>query len=154
MTVELRRLAVVATLFTAAGFIAACGKPPAVQPDSGVVDESCLDDTDCPGENLFYCDTIDSTCKPSCRSKADCSADVRGQYALDYCAGNLGCQCDEGSCVASLCSADVDCGATGTCRNGACVSDAPAASEVTKCTLTPDYVVASQGAGRAMPRTS
>ena len=110
MTVELRRLALFATLFTAAGFIAACGKPEAEEEDAGVPDYSCLDDSDCPGEHPSPTVTPSTPRGAVGRSKTDCSAEVRGQYALDDCVGNLGCQCDEGSCVASLCSADVDCG--------------------------------------------
>ncbi len=59
----------------------------------------CLDDTDCPDPQLFFCNTTTSMCEPSCRTKDDCGAARRGQYALDFCAGALGCQCDEGKCV-------------------------------------------------------
>ncbi|MFL5318723.1 MAG: hypothetical protein ACJ790_03635 [Myxococcaceae bacterium] len=141
------RLALLASM-AAIGIIAAgCGGTKA-KPDAGGGagggSDSCLDDTDCPDSNLFFCNQLTSKCEPSCHSKDDCGAAKRGEFALDYCAGNLGCQCDEGKCVASLCSADADCGSQ-VCRNGACVA-APAATDVTSCQITPDYVVASQGA--------
>lgn len=103
----------------------------------------CVDDTDCPDPQLFFCNTTTSMCEPSCRSKTDCTN--RGQYTLDYCNTGLGCQCDEGKCVGSLCSADVDCGSNSVCRSGACVT-APAASTITSCMLSPDFVVLKPGA--------
>lgn len=141
------RLALFASL-AALGMFAStgCGKSDTTTPDAGGgggSDGSCLEDSDCPDQQLFFCNQLTSKCEPSCHSKEDCSAAVRGEFALDYCAGNLGCQCDEGKCVASLCSADVDCGASSVCRNGACVA-APAASEATKCQIIPDYVVTTQ----------
>ena len=104
----------------------------------------CFEDIDCPNAQLFFCNTTTSKCEPACRTPADCTATVRKQYALDYCASGLGCQCDEGKCVGSLCSADVDCGATQVCRSGKCI-DAPAASTVASCAVIPDYVVMKQG---------
>lgn len=104
----------------------------------------CIEDIDCPDPQLFFCNTTTSTCEPSCRVKEDCSAARRGQYALDFCNGALGCECDEGKCVGSLCSSDADCGSQ-VCRNGACVAP-PAASTVAKCSVSPDFVVAKEGA--------
>lgn len=104
----------------------------------------CIEDTDCPDPALFFCNTTTSQCEPSCRSKDQCSRAVRGEYALPFCDGALGCECDEGKCVGSLCSADSDCG-TQVCRNGACVP-APAATDVAKCQVTPDLVVLKPGA--------
>jgi len=104
----------------------------------------CIEDIDCPDPQLFFCNTTTSKCEPSCRVKEDCSAARRGQYALDYCNGSLGCECDEGKCVGSLCSADSDCGSQ-VCRDGACVAP-PAASSVARCAVTPDFVVLKEGA--------
>ena len=124
----------------------ACGPTPP-KADGGTGGDGgakgCFDDSECPNAQLFFCNTTTSTCEPSCRSKADCSAAVRGQYALMYCASGLGCECDEGKCVGSLCSADVDCGGQ-VCRSGVCV-DAPLASTVATCAVIPDYVVLKQG---------
>lgn len=133
-------------LALAALALTACG-PTNPNPDGGTTDAGtgdCIEDSDCPNPQLFFCNTTTSKCEPSCRSKADCSAAVRGEYALDYCNGSLGCECDEGKCVGSLCSADSDCGSQ-VCRNGACVAP-PAASTVTKCQVTPDLVVLKPGA--------
>ena len=103
----------------------------------------CFVDTDCPDPTLFFCNLSTSKCEAGCRQKSDCSDATRGQYKLDYCAGGLGCQCDDGKCVGSRCGSDLDCG-TQVCRDGNCV-DAPAASTVTKCTITPDVIVAKTG---------
>ena len=130
----------------ALALVIACG-PPSKPTDGGTGggggSGGCFDDSECPDPKLFFCNTTTSTCEPSCRSKADCTAAVRGQYALGYCASGLGCECDEGKCVGSLCSADIDCG-TQVCRSGVCV-DAPAASTVATCTVIPDFVVLKQG---------
>ncbi|MBL9037744.1 MAG: hypothetical protein JNG84_04435, partial [Archangium sp.] len=107
---------------------------------------ACVTADDCPDSRLFACSPNTGTCEPACRSKDDCSAGARGAYALDFCAGGLGCQCDDGRCTAALCSADDDCGSQ-VCRNGACVP-APAATEATKCTVVPDFVVLKPGAKR------
>lgn len=104
----------------------------------------CFEDVDCPDPRFFFCNTTTSMCEPSCRQKVDCTAAERGEFALDYCAGNLGCQCDEGKCVAGLCGADSDCGATSVCRNGACVT-APTAADVDRCVVLPDYAVLKTG---------
>lgn len=143
---EFNRLALLAGLASVALIGAACG-PPETTPDGGTdggpVDETCVDDTDCPDPDLFFCNTTTSTCQPACRAKADCTAEVRGEFALTECEGNLGCQCDEGACVAALCSADADCGGK-VCRNGACV-DAPAAATAQSCQITPDYAFVKAG---------
>ncbi len=147
------RLALLASLAAGAFALSACG-PGDETPDGGTGPATpcdprtetceCIGDEDCPGDGLFFCNTTSFTCQPACRSKADCSAEARGEYALDYCSGNLGCVCDEGACVASLCSADVDCGATSVCRNGTCVS-APAAATAQKCQITPDFAIVKAG---------
>src|SRR4051812_10526536 len=140
------RLALLAGI-AAIGFLAACGGSKPGPTDAGGGNGGtgdCLDDNDCADPALFFCNQATSKCEPSCHSKDDCGAAKRGEFALDYCAGNLGCQCDEGKCVASLCSADADCGSQ-VCRNGACVAP-PAASDVSSCQVIPDYVVTSQGA--------
>lgn len=107
----------------------------------------CFENMDCPDPQLFYCNTVTSTCQPGCRTRADCTAAVRGQYALVECSGTLGCNCDEGTCVAALCSVDGDCG-TQVCRGGRCVA-APAASAVAKCVVYPDALVMPVGASAA-----
>ena len=125
--------------------VTACGPTP-TPADGGIVKDGgggCFDDSECPDPLLFFCNTTTRTCEPSCRSKTDCGAATRKQYALAYCASGLGCECDEGKCVGSLCSADVDCG-TQVCRSGVCV-DAPAASTVATCAVIPDFVVLKQG---------
>ncbi|MBX7116862.1 MAG: hypothetical protein K1X64_21230 [Myxococcaceae bacterium] len=103
----------------------------------------CFDDTQCPDSVLFFCNLMTAKCEPACRAKDECTAAKRGQYALDYCAGARGCECDEGVCVASLCSADTDCGSQ-VCRNGQCV-EPPAASTVASCTITPDLITLRAG---------
>lgn len=104
----------------------------------------CVDDSECGDSQLFFCNNNTSLCEPSCRTKADCSGEVRGEFALPYCEGNLGCQCDEGTCVAALCSADADCGAGFACRNGQCVQ-APAAATAQSCQITPDFAIVKAG---------
>jgi len=126
--------------------LAAC--PPATKPDGGTPQDAgntCADAIDCPDPQLFACNQTTLTCEPSCRVKTDCLAAARGQYALDYCDSSArGCECDEGKCVASLCSSDTDCGSQ-VCRNGQCVAP-PAASTVASCRITPDYVILKPGA--------
>ncbi len=115
----------------------------------GAGNGDCVDDTDCADPLYFFCNTVTSKCEQSCRTAAQCNpASVNGgqrpaQYALDFCTGTLGCQCDEGKCVGSLCSADSDCG-TLVCRSGACVTP-PAASTVAKCQVSPDLAVMGAG---------
>ncbi|MBX5484900.1 MAG: hypothetical protein IRZ16_24020 [Myxococcaceae bacterium] len=105
---------------------------------------TCVEDEECGDTRFFLCNRTTNLCQPACRTKADCSAEVRGEYALDYCSGNLGCECDEGSCVAALCSADSDCGANNACRNGACVP-APDAATAQTCQITPDFAIVKSG---------
>ena len=109
--------------------------------DGGI---DCFDDTDCPDLTLFVCNTTTSRCEPSCRNQAGCTAAVRGPYALDFCDGGLGCQCDEGACVPARCSSDSDCGSQ-ACRGGACVPF-PAAASVARCEVSPDFLVVRTGA--------
>lgn len=137
-------------LIASALVFAACGPTPP-KADGGTgggggMMGDCFEDADCPNTSFFFCNTTTSKCEPSCRAKTDCNPDVRGQYALDFCDntnGKRGCECDEGKCVGSLCSADSDCG-TQVCRNGACVAP-PAASSVSTCAVIPDYVILKQG---------
>lgn len=137
-------------LWLAVGMVAGlgvfgCGSDPTPPGNDGgtTTEQDCAEDRDCPDEKLFFCNTNTSKCEPACRVKADCGADVRGEYALDYCASGLGCECDEGKCVGSLCSADSDCGSQ-VCRNGSCVAP-PAASAVKACAIAPDLVVVKEG---------
>lgn len=109
--------------------------------DGGEID--CIDENDCPDPILFRCNSS-SKCEPACRSKLDCTAEVRKQWALDYCASNLGCQCDEGKCAAALCSGDSDCGNL-VCRDGKCVPP-PAENSVASCQIAPDFTVLKVGA--------
>ncbi len=143
-----RHALLTALLITSLANLLACGSTPpktdAGTGGGGGTGGQCLDDTDCPDPQLFFCNTTTSKCEPSCRTKDDCSAARRGQYSLPFCAGALGCQCDEGKCVGSLCSADSDCGSL-VCRSGSCVA-APAASTVATCRVTPDFVVLKSGA--------
>lgn len=127
--------------------LAACS-PPVPTPDGGTgggggTTGDCVEDRDCPDSTYFFCNTQTSKCEPSCRTAANCNMRPT-EYTLDYCQGSLGCQCDEGKCVGSLCSADSDCGSQ-VCRNGACVAP-PAATTVAKCSITPDLAVVAAGA--------
>ncbi len=147
------------TLWTAIAFLAfsllsltACPQPAPAKDGGGGGGGSngdCVDDTDCADPAFFFCNTVTSKCEQSCRTAAQCNPiGVNGgqrptEYALDFCNGTLGCQCDEGKCVGSLCSADSDCG-TLVCRSGACVTP-PAATTVAKCQVSPDYVVFREG---------
>ncbi|MFZ5472039.1 MAG: hypothetical protein ACOZIN_21630 [Myxococcota bacterium] len=130
-------------------FLTACPPTDTGTPDGGPISEDCFEDSDCPDPQLFFCNTATSRCEPSCRTKEQCSASVRGEFALDYCDRGLGCQCDVsdssgGKCVGSLCSSDLDCGSQ-VCRNGACV-DPPAQSTITACSITPDLAILRVGA--------
>ncbi|MBL8916264.1 MAG: hypothetical protein JNM17_36525 [Archangium sp.] len=125
--------------------LAACPSPPPNKDggvDGGGGTGDCVDDTDCPDSTYFFCNTQTSKCEPSCRTAAQCNTRPM-EYTLDFCQGSLGCQCDEGKCVGSLCSADSDCGSQ-VCRNGACVAP-PAMTTATKCAITPDVVVVAAG---------
>jgi hypothetical protein len=147
-----KRLALLAGLAAGAFVLGACGSSdPGADggTDAGTCDPrteecECIEDEQCPGDGLFFCNTSTFTCQPACRTKADCTAAVRGDFALSYCEGNLGCVCDEGTCVASLCSADVDCGANNACRNGSCVAF-PSAASATRCQISPDYAMVKEG---------
>jgi hypothetical protein len=136
-----------AALLCSAFGLFACGSGPSktdAGTDAGTSSSDCIEDTDCPDPRLFFCNTTTSTCEPACRTKDECSASVRGQYALDFCNGSLGCSCDEGKCVGTLCSSDADCGSQ-VCRDGECTAP-PAAAAVAKCAVTPDLVVVKEGA--------
>jgi hypothetical protein len=117
--------------------------PPPTQP---VKDPTapCSVDQDCPDPALFFCNRVASLCEPACRTREDCSAARRGPYSLNECDSNpLGCQCDTGKCVPSLCSRDADCGQQ-VCRDGKCVAP-PSSSVAASCRVTPDFVIGRQG---------
>ncbi|MDC0707795.1 carboxypeptidase regulatory-like domain-containing protein [Stigmatella sp. ncwal1] len=104
----------------------------------------CTVDEDCPDPALFFCNPATSRCEASCRTQVDCGADRRGQYALGDCDRNpLGCQCDQGKCVASLCSVDAVCGAQ-VCRNGRCGAP-PSAEKAATCQVSPAFAIGRQG---------
>lgn len=125
-----------------------CASDEGAEPPSTPVVEpgaACTVDQDCPDPALFFCNTAVSRCEAACRTREDCGAARRGAFALPECDTNpLGCQCDQGKCVVSLCSRDADCGAQ-VCRNGACVAP-PAAASVASCQVTPDFVLGRSGA--------
>lgn len=126
----------------AAGCGGTTAKPDGGKADSGTNDGSCVESEDCPDPSLFFC--LNFKCEPSCHNKSDCTVATRGaQFQIGYCDTGIGCQCDEGRCVGTLCSADSDCGGQ-VCRNGQCVA-APAASTVASCQITPDVVVMKAG---------
>ncbi|WP_044186232.1 Ig-like domain-containing protein [Hyalangium minutum] len=107
-------------------------------------DAACTVDQDCPDPALFFCNTAASRCEAACRTREDCSAAKRGSFALPECDNNpLGCQCDQGKCMVSLCSSDADCGAQ-VCRDGECVAPPPASSAAS-CQVTPDFVLGRSG---------
>ena len=135
------RFGVIAVLAGLACLLTACPPPKPVTDAGTNPNGDCTDDTDCLDPALFFCDG--EKCQPTCHSKEQCTAAGRGAYPIDYCDVGLGCQCDEGKCVGSLCAADSDCGAQ-VCRNGTCV-DAPAASSVDSCQVTPDFAVVRGG---------
>lgn len=105
----------------------------------------CTVDQDCPNPELFFCNTVTSLCAPACRTQEDCGAAKRGQYALPECDSNpLGCQCDMGKCVVSLCSRDADCQEPLVCRDGRCGAPPPV-SKAASCQVVPDFVIGRQG---------
>lgn len=124
--------------------LAALGCGPTTPGKDGGADAgmACGDDRDCPGQNLFACNTLSGECEPACRTDMNCNE--RGEYALAECpAGKTDCLCDELKCVPKRCSADTDCPA-GACRSGACVA-APTAASVDSCQITPDVAVVRAG---------
>jgi hypothetical protein len=130
-------------LTSALALVIGCSGTPVPPVDGGTGGGSggCFEDSDCPDPHLFFCNTTTSQCEPACKTKSDCTAAVRGMYALSYCDSNaLGCQCDDGTCIGSLCAADSDCGTTQVCRSGACVA-APTPDMVASCILVPDFAV-------------
>ncbi|MFZ5439149.1 MAG: hypothetical protein ACOZQL_04030 [Myxococcota bacterium] len=145
MTAVNRNLLWAALSLAAMGFMGCPGPGPKTDGGTGGgggSTEECVDDSDCPDPTYFFCNTVTFKCEPSCRTAAQCNNRPQ-QYALDFCGGSLGCQCDEGKCVGSLCSSDSDCGSQ-VCRNGACVAP-PAASTVAKCAISPDFQVFPAG---------
>ncbi|HYH95925.1 carboxypeptidase regulatory-like domain-containing protein [Hyalangium sp.] len=118
------------------------GGPPTPPGDP---DAACTVDQDCPDPAFFFCNTAASKCEAACRTREDCSAAKRGSYALAECDNNpLGCQCDQGKCVVSLCSRDADCQSSQVCRDGRCV-EPPPASAAAACQVTPDFVIGRPG---------
>ncbi|HEX8699505.1 MAG TPA: carboxypeptidase regulatory-like domain-containing protein [Myxococcaceae bacterium] len=125
-----------------------CGSEDAETPTPTLPDDDptapCSVDQDCPDPALFFCNRVASLCEPACRTREDCSAARRGPYSLNECDSNpLGCQCDTGKCVPSLCSRDADCGQQ-VCRDGQCVAP-PSLSSAASCRVTPDVVIGRQG---------
>ncbi|ADO72276.1 Ig-like domain-containing protein [Stigmatella aurantiaca] len=105
---------------------------------------ACTVDEECPDPAIFFCNPVTSRCEASCRTQADCGAARRGQFALGDCDRNpLGCQCDQGKCVVSLCSVDAVCGAA-VCRDGRCVAP-PLAAGAATCQITPAFAIGRQG---------
>ena len=132
--------------------LTACGGPALSKTDAGAKDAggtgdgSCVMQEDCVGGDVGLMDCVNYKCVPFCRTKEDCAIGKRGAaFDLPECDVGLGCQCDNFSCVAQLCSADVDCGTTNVCRSGKCVAS-PEASTVASCQVTPDVVVVKAGA--------
>ncbi len=118
-------------------------EPPLTPP--GDPNAPCTVDQDCPDPAFFFCNKVVSRCEAACRTREDCGAAKRREYALAECDSNpLGCQCDQGKCVASLCSRDADCQSGQVCRDGRCVAPPPASS-ASACQLTPDFVIGRSG---------
>ncbi|MCA2982015.1 MAG: hypothetical protein INH41_07895 [Myxococcaceae bacterium] len=143
------------TLALAFATLAIACSPPPGRPDGGTggggggTADACNDDDQCP--RLFRCSRTTNTCVPDCATSAECGPTGRtakGATALDFCATDTSCVCDfteaGGECKPKLCSADSDCGSSLVCRSGQCVA-APLASTVTRCQVTPDFVVAKAG---------
>jgi hypothetical protein len=131
--------------------MAGCGATTPPTPDAGPGDAgdnvACTQSYDCPDQVLFFCSRDTHRCEPGCLTREDCSAERRGTHPLAWCStagGGLGCQCDEGLCVPSLCASDADCSGQ-VCRNGACTA-APPASAAASCVVTPELVVLQAGA--------
>jgi hypothetical protein len=120
------------------------GCPTAAPTPDASTPTGCTDDESCGPAGLFFCDFQSSQCRPACRASSDC-ASRPAEFALEACAGPLGCVCDQGTCVTALCSTDADCGGQQACRNGSCVAP-PAAEVVSRCSISPDVVVARPGA--------
>jgi hypothetical protein len=100
----------------------------------------CVDDRDCPDPKYFFCNTQTSQCEPACVTSVECNMRP-AEFALELCAGPLGCWCDQGTCIAAMCVEDSDCGAL-ACRNGACV-EPPPETAVARCAVIPDLVIAA-----------
>lgn len=122
--------------------LAGCPAAPPTPDASSPV--GCVEDRDCGPDGLFFCDTRQGECRPACRRSADCGARP-AEFALEACAGPLGCACDQGTCVTALCSVDADCGAQLACRNGSCVTP-PGVEVVSRCSISPEVVVVKPGA--------
>lgn len=131
----------------------ACSAPLPLGPDGGdggiaEVGE-CTDDLECAPDggdpSLFRCNLTHYRCEAACRTRAECGAESRGEYALAFCEGPMGCQCQEGRCVQAMCSVDPDCG-EGSCRNGECVPPGQASAAPARCELVPSFSVVPAGA--------
>ncbi|MBN1207935.1 MAG: carboxypeptidase regulatory-like domain-containing protein [Myxococcaceae bacterium] len=144
----LTRLVLLLGLLCAGPALDGCGSAADLGPEpfaGDVPNTPCTVDEDCPDPALFFCNTVTSRCAAACRSREDCGAARRGEYALAECDGNpLGCQCDMGKCVVSLCSRDADCQQEQVCRDGRCGA-APEAATAASCRVTPDFVIGRQG---------
>ncbi|MDQ3263410.1 MAG: hypothetical protein M3Y59_07090 [Myxococcota bacterium] len=131
----------------------ACTAPESGERDGGdggiPAEGACTDDLECAPDggdpSLFRCNLTHYRCEAACRTRADCGAESRGEYALSFCDGPMGCQCQEGRCVQALCSVDADCG-EGSCRNGECLPPGQSAAAPARCELVPPFAVVSAGA--------
>jgi hypothetical protein len=119
--------------------LAGCPQVVPLPPDPN----QCAEDSDCPDPEFYFCDTILSQCRPSCRTADQCNARP-AEFAIAACDENpLGCWCDQGQCLVAQCSDDAQCGAL-ACRNGVCV-EPPALAAVARCAVWPEVVVMAPG---------
>lgn len=95
---------------------------------------SCRSDAEC-GTGLGC---RDGCCLPRCVESADCPA-------ASHC-GDLGCWCDEGSCLGRVCASDAGCDQGLVCVAGACTLP-PDPGQVAGCELSPIYDVVEEGQG-------
>ncbi|MFP2909245.1 hypothetical protein ACLESD_30230 [Pyxidicoccus sp. 3LFB2] len=106
--------------------VAGCGASdsdvgPGIPGDTPPNQTTCAVDQDCPDPAFFFCDTAVARCAPACRTREDCGAARRGQYALANCDESpLGCQCDLNQCVPGVCASDADCGSVRCSRCWSC----------------------------------
>lgn len=105
----------------ALGFLS-CTPPSPPRPACSLAQENCdcVDDRECGDPALFFCDTVNSVCRPTCRTTPECNTRP-AEFAIPRCSGPLGCWCDLGTCVTAQCSDDSECGAL-SCRSGQCVA--------------------------------
>lgn len=124
--------------------IAGC-RCPAGAPHFQSTPRNCVDPEECPSTEFFVCSTRRGLCVPSCSTRADCTASVRGEFAFAPCDTGLGCRCDHGVCVPAQCSVDDECAAPLVCRNGGCTAP-PASSRVARCEVAIETAIVPQGA--------